>query len=162
MSLILHILRFKVLSFFKTTFDFRSVVVVRGIGSLLVFGGFALGAYVLSHEVTKYVLAETRTGLFVFHRFISMMLFVFFVAVNLGNIVVSYATLYRSPEVMYLLTKPVPYSTIFIMKFLDNFLYSSTTLFLVAFMVLVGYGSYFGYAWYTIVGMLVFILIPFM
>ncbi len=157
-----HILYYKVLSFFKTTFDLRLVSVVRGVGSLLVFGGFAAGAYYFANEITHYVLEQQKIGLFLFHRFISMMLFVFFVSVNLGNIIVSYATLYRSPEVAYLLTKPVQYPTIFILKFLDNFLYSSTTLFLVAFMVLLGYGSYFGYPWYVMSGIMAFLLIPFM
>ena len=162
MDMILHILRYKIISFLKTTFDLRFVSVVRGVGSLLVFGGFAAGAYILSHEITRYVLEVPKIGLFLFHRFISMMLFVFFVSVNLGNIIVSYATLYRSPEVAFLLTKPIPYSSIFILKFLDNFLYSSTTLFLVAFMALVGYGSYFGYPWYGVVGLMVFVLVPLM
>lgn len=162
MDLFFHILRYKVLSFLKTTFDFRFSTVIRGVGSLLVFGVFASGAYMLSFEVTKYVLEQPRIGLFLFHRFISMVLFVFFVSVNLGNIIVSYATLYRSPEVAYLLTKPVSYTKIFVLKFFDNFLYSSATLFLVALMVLVGYGTYFNYPWYGILGMLVFLLIPFM
>lgn len=162
MAILLHIIRYKIASFVATTFDFRTVAVVRGLGSLLVFGAFAGGAYVFSFEVTRYLLEVTQTGLFLFHRFISMMLFVFFISVNLGNIVVSFATLYKSPEVNYLLTKPVEYSTVFILKFLDNFLYSSTTLFLVAFMVLLGYGSYFGYSWPVIAGVLVFVLIPYM
>jgi len=162
MALFVHILRYKILSFFKTTFDLRFASVVRGLGSLLVFGGFAVGAYVLADEITRYVLEEQKIGLFLFHRFISMMLFVFFVSVNLGNIIVSYATLYRSPEVAYLLTKPVPYPTTFTLKFLDNFLYSSTTLFLVAFMLIAGYGSYFGYSWFLMAGLMVFLLIPFM
>jgi len=162
MRVFLHVLRYKIISFFKTTFDLRFVSVVRGVGSLFVFGGFAAGAYFLSHEITRYVLEQPKIGLFLFHRFISMMLFVFFISVNLGNIIVSYATLYKSPEVGYFLTKPVSYSTIFVLKFLDNFLYSSTTLFLVAFMVLVGYGSYLGYSWLGIIGLMVFLLIPFM
>ncbi len=162
MRLLTHILRFKVLSFAKTTFDLRPVPIVRGIASLFVFGGFAVVAYLFAHELTQYVLEKTKTGLFLYHRFISMMLFVFFVAVNLGNIIVSYATLYRSAEVRYLLTHPVPYSNIFILKFFDNFLYSSTTLFLIALAVLGGYGAYFGYSWFTIVALMVFVLIPFM
>jgi ABC-2 type transport system permease protein len=161
-SLLLHILKYKLITFLKTTFDVRAVSIVRGVGSLIVFGGFAAGAYVFSSWITSFVLDHTRIGMYLFHRFISMMLFVFFLTVNLGNIVVSYATLYRSSEVEYLLTKPVPYTTIFVLKFLDNFLYSSTTLFLVAFMVLWGYGSYFGYAWYWHLGVLLFVLIPFM
>lgn len=162
MRLLAHILQFKVLSFAKTTFDFRPIPMVRGIASLLVFGGFAVVAYLFAHELTQFVLEKTKTGLFLYHRFISMILFVFFVAVNLGNIIVSYATLYRSAEVRYLLTKPIPYSNIFILKFLDNFLYSSTTLFLIALAVLGGYGTYFGYSWTAIIALMAFVLIPFM
>jgi ABC-2 type transport system permease protein len=162
MSLLLHILRYKFLSFFKTTFDLRAVSLVRGIGSLIVFGGFGLVAYSASYELTLFVMEKTRIGLFLYHRFISMVLFVFFMAVNMGNIIVSYATLYRSAEVNFLFTKPVSFTQIFLLKFLDNFLYSSTTLFLVAFMVLFGYGTYFGYPWYSFLGILIFVLVPFM
>lgn len=162
MGILLHILRYKLLMFVKSTFEVRFVSVVRGVGSLLVFGGFSLAAYFLSHEITRFVLQQTQTGLFLYHRFLSMMLFVFFMAVNLGNIIVSYSTLYKSPEVGYLLTKPISFTNIFVLKFLDNFLYSSTTLFLVAFMVLLGYGSYFGYPWYVFLGVMLFVLVPFM
>jgi ABC-2 type transport system permease protein len=162
MGILLHILHYKIVSFFKSTFEWKLSTILRGVGSLLVFGGFALGAYYLSREITEYVLTRTRTGLFLFHRFVGMLLFVFFAAVNLGNIIVSYATLYKSAEVGYLLTKPVSFINIFVLKFLDNFLYSSTTLFLIAFMVLLGYGSFFSYSWLTILGLLVFLLVPFM
>lgn len=162
MDILLHILRYKFVSFLKSTFDFRSVSVVRGIGSLVVFTGFSVGAYYLARTTTDFVVTRMQAGLFLFHQFISMLLFIFFVTVNLGNIIVSYATLYRSSEVGYLMTKPVPYTSIFILKFLDNFLYSSTTLFLVAFMVICGYGSHFHYPWYFYPFMMLVVLVPFM
>ena len=162
MGTFFHILKYKFIAFVKSTFEPRFVTAVRGIGSLLVFGGFAVIAYLFSLGLTKFVLDQTRIGLFLYHRFISMLLFVFFMSVNLGNIIVSYATLYKSSEVGYLFTKPVPYTQIFALKFLDNFLYSSTTLFLVALMVLLGYGTYFGHPWYLLLGVMVFVLVPFM
>ena len=157
-----HIFHYKLLSFFKTAFDRRAVSIVRGVASSLVFCGFAYGAYTFAFTATRFMLEHTRTGLYLYHTFISMLLFVLFVAVNLGNIIVSYSTLYRSSEVSFLLTKPVPFTTIFILKFFDNFFYSSTTLFVIAFMALVGYGSYFGYSWYLFAGIMLFVLIPFM
>jgi ABC-2 type transport system permease protein len=162
MRTFVHILRYKLLSYIKTTFDPHLVPMVRGLASLLVFGGFAYGTYLFAFQTTHFLLDQTRTGLYLFHMFLSMMLFVFFVAVNLGNIIVSYSTLYRSTEVGFLLTKPVSFTSIFVLKFLDNFFYSSTTLFLGAFMMLLGYGSYFGYSWYTMVGIMLFVLVPFM
>ncbi|HTP79569.1 MAG TPA: hypothetical protein VMM57_04110 [Bacteroidota bacterium] len=160
--MLFHILRYKFRMFLATTFDFRPVTVIRGLGSILVYGAFAVGAYTFAHSVTAYVMDQTRAGLYLYHQFISMMMFVFFMAVNLGNIIVSYATLYKSSEVNFLLTKPVTYTNVFVLKFLDNFLYSSTTLFLVGFTVLLGYGRYFGYPWYFFVGVLLFVLVPFM
>jgi ABC-2 type transport system permease protein len=162
MDLLIHILRYKLRSFVKSNLDANTAVVVRGIGSAIVFGLFAYGAYALSHFLTRFVLEQTRAGLFLYHQFLSMFLFVFFVAVNMGNVIVSYSTLYRSPEVSYLLTKPVPFLTIFTLKFLDNFLYSSGTLFMMGFMVLLGYGTYFGYPWYFFLGGMVGVLVPFM
>ena len=162
MDILLHIFRYKFKSFLKSTFDLKAVTVVRGLGSIVVFTGFSIGAYVLANASTRFVIEQPRAGLFLFHQFLSMMLFIFFIAVNLGNIIVSYATLYRSAEVGYLLTKPVDYTSIFILKFLDNFLYSSTTLFLIAFMVICGYGSYFHFPWYYYPAVMAFVLIPFM
>jgi ABC-2 type transport system permease protein len=160
MSTFWHILRFKILSFLKTTFDRNAVTAVRGIGSLIVFGGFALSAYALAFAVTSYLVP--RVGLAVFHHLVSMVLFVLFVAVNMGNIIVSHATLYKSAEVGYLFTKPVSFEQIFVLKFLDNFLYSSTTFFLLVFAALLGYGTYFEYSWATYAVLLIFVFTPFL
>src|SRR3990172_6976268 len=160
METFFHILRYKVLSFLKTTFDRRAVTAVRGIGTVVVFGGFGLSAYILSFAITQYLVP--KVGLAVFHHLVSMILFVLFVAVNMGNIIVSYATLYKSPEVGYLFTKPVSFEQIFVLKFLDNFLYSSSTFFLLVFMALLGYGTYFNYHWYTYFILLVFVFTPFL
>ncbi len=159
---LLHIFRYKFVAFVKGTFDLKSVTIVKGLGSLMVFTGFSMGAFYLSRSTTEFVVGNVRAGLFLFHEFISMLLFIFFITVNLGNIIVSYSTLYRSSEVGYLLTKPVSYTSVFVLKFLDNFLYSSTTLFLVAFMVVCGYGSFFHYPWYFYPFVLLGVLVPFM
>jgi ABC-2 type transport system permease protein len=157
-----HIFHYKLLSFFHSAFEKRAVSIVRGIASSLVYCGFAFGAYTFALTATRFILERTHTGLYLYHTFISMLLFVLFIAVNLGNIIVSYSTLYRSTEVSFLLTKPVSFTTIFLLKFFDNFFYSSTTLFVVAFMALCGYGSYFGYSWYLLAGVMLFVMIPFM
>ena len=158
-----HIFHYKFISFFKTAFDKRAVSIVRGVASSLVFCGFAYGAYYICVFMQHALCLNILTQVYIcIHTFISMLLFVLFIAVNLGNIIVSYSTLYRSSEVSFLLTKPVSFTTIFILKFFDNFFYSSTTLFVVAFMALFGYGSYFGYPWYFFAGVMVFVMIPFM
>jgi ABC-2 type transport system permease protein len=91
-----------------------------------------------------------------------MLLYVFFMSINVGNIIVAYSTLYRSKETLYLLTSPVPVTSLIIVKFLDNFFYSSITLFNIAVAVLIGYGSYFHVHWTFYVGTMVLLFIPFM
>jgi ABC-2 type transport system permease protein len=158
MSTFFHILKYKLLSFVKATFDRKMVNAVKGIGSLVVFGSFAASAFALAFAITRFVVPQV--GLEVFHRIVSMTLFVLFVSVNMGNIIVSYSTLYKSAEVGFLFTKPVGFSQIFILKFLDNFLYSSSTFFLLVFMALLGYGTYVHYSFLTEVGLMVVVFMP--
>lgn len=158
----IHILLYKLKSNLKLTVDLSLQGIVKNFGSFLLYGAFAIGAYALTYNIIVYLLEDARVGMFLLHRFLSMLLFVFFVTVNLGNVIVSYSTLYRSKEVLYLFTKPVSFVNIFMIKFLDNFFYSSITLFLIGFAVIAGYGSYFSMhlGFYFVV--LFFIFIPFM
>jgi len=148
--------------FWKVTFSRSLQSVIKNAGSFVVFGSFAIGAFLFSRFLTAYLLEDVKIGLFLFHRFISMLFFVFFISINLGNMVVSFSTLYRSPEVNFMMTKPIPHLTIFIIKFLDNFFYSSGTLFLAGFSILLGYGSYFGFPWYFYLFVMFGVLVPFM
>ena len=156
------ILNTKAQSFFKVTLDYRLQSLVKNVASFLIFVGFAVGAFFFARSVTAYMLVEAKIGLFLFHRFISMLLFVFFISINLGNMIVCYATLYKSKEVQFLLTQPISYAKIFIVKFLDNFLYSSTTLLLVGVAVLLGYGSSFHMPWTYYLFLMFFVMLPFM
>ena len=158
----LHILWFKNIMFWKVSTKRDVGMVIRNLGSFIVFGSFAIGAFYFSNFITAYLLENVRIGLFLFHRFIGMLLFVFFITINLGNMVVSFSTLYRTPEVDFLLTSPVSYLNIFVIKFLDNFFYSSGTLFMVGFSLLLGYGFYFNLPWHFYILMMFGVLIPFM
>ncbi len=156
------ILNTKAKSFLKFTFDYRFNTLIKNAASFLIFVGFAIGAFFFARSVTAYMIGQAKIGLFLFHRFISMLLYVFFISINLGNMVVCYATLYKSRETQFLLTQPLSYAKVFIVKFLDNFLYSSTTLLIVGFSIMLGYGSYFDLPWTFHFFVMFFVLIPFM
>jgi ABC-2 type transport system permease protein len=76
--------------------------------------------------------------------------------------VVSFSTLYKSKEVFHLITKPISFTKIFLIKFLDNFFYSSTTLLLIITAVLLGYGFYFNLSIWFYPFALFFLILPFM
>jgi ABC-2 type transport system permease protein len=156
------VLNVKATGFLKSLFDRRTESIVKNLSSALIFGGVAVSVFLLSRGVTGYLLGREHIGLFLFHRFLSMLLYVFFVTVNLGNVVVCFATLYRSEEVSYLMSMPVPHHSIFALRFIDNFFYSSGTMFLLALALLLGYGSYFSVPWYFYVFTLVGVLLPLM
>ena len=156
------ILNVKASAFLKNAADFRLQSVLKNLSSLLIFGGVALGVFLLSRAATGYLLHQAHIGLFLFHRFLSMLLYVFFITVNLGNMIVCYATLYKSEEVTFLMGLPVPHQTIFAVKFIDNFFYSSSTLLLLGLALLLGYGSYFGMSPWFYLFTFAAVLLPFM
>ena len=162
MNILIHISRFKILSFLKLSFELKAKIIFRNLASAIIFGGFAVGAYYATRVGTDYLLDTAKLGSFLLHRFLSMMLFVYFVSINVGNIIVSYATFYRSAEIQYYLTKPVSHTELFLIKFFDNFFYSSSAFFIIAFAVLLGYGSHFHMDWLFYLRTLFFMLIPFM
>lgn len=159
---ILLVLNVKATTFLKAVTDFRVGNVLKNLSSALIFGGVAVGVFLLARGATGYLLDQQHIGLFLFHRFLSMLLYVFFVTVNLGNMIVCYATLYKSDEVNFLMSLPIRHESIFTVKFIDNFFYSSSTLFLLGIALLLGYGSHFGMPWYFYFFTLFAVLLPFM
>jgi ABC-2 type transport system permease protein len=159
---VLHILFFKILIFLKVNSLFNLAAIVKSIGSGLVYGIFAYGCYVMTQNTIQYLLHQVGIGNFLLHRFVLVVLFIFFIAINVGNMVVSFSTLYKSKEVFHLITKPISFTKIFLIKFLDNFFYSSATLLLIVSAVLIGYGSYFEFSFWMYPLILLFLVLPFM
>ncbi len=158
----IHIVKYKLLIFFKNNSSFNTRSLIKNLSSFIVYSVFAVGAFLFTGNALSFLLIKVKIGSFLLHRFISIILFIFFLAVNVGNIVVSYSTLYKSKEVSYLFTKPVSYLNIFAVKFLDNFFYSSTTLLLIICSVLLGYGTYFKMNFWFYPVSIFLIILPFM
>ena len=159
---IFHILYYKVLIFSKVNSPFNISAVLKSFGSALVYAIFAYGCFALTQSSIEYLLVSVKIGSFLLHRFILIILFIFFITINVGNMVVSFSTLYKSKEIFYLLTKPISFTKIFLIKFLDNFFYSSTTLLLIITAVLLGYGIYFNFSLWLYPFILLFLVLPFM
>jgi len=163
MNDILHILKYKFISFLNINkFSSRSSK-VRGIISSLIFILFGYGTFLFTKSTLAYLLEEAHIGLFLLHRFISMLLFVFFFSINAGNIVVAYSMIFKSNEVYHLMTKPIDHIKIFILKMAESILYSSPTFLLLGGAVLIGYGYYFqlGIDFYFFSIFLIFLLFVF-
>jgi ABC-2 type transport system permease protein len=159
---LLHLGYYKIKTLLYLDFDFTPSSIIKNIGSFLVYSLFLIAFYFIAQTVIELVLVKYRLGLFLLHRFIGIGLFMFGLAVTAGNLIVSYSTLYRSPEINFLLSKPIRYESLFIIKFLDNFFYSSSTLFIFLLAGLAGYGTYFHlsisfYLWSFFIAILPFV-----
>lgn len=159
---IFHILFYKIIIFLKVNSPFNFKSLFKSISSGTVYLIFAYGVYLLTLNTIEYLLVTVKIGSFLLHRFILIVLFIFFVTINVGNIVVSFSTLYKSKEVFYLITKPLSFTKLFLIKFLDNFFYSSTTLLLIITSVLIGYAVYFNLNWLFYPIALFLLILPFM
>ncbi|MFA7420727.1 MAG: hypothetical protein WCZ90_13665 [Melioribacteraceae bacterium] len=161
MKQLLHILKYKFLAFIRLDSKVTAVSLIKSIGSAIIYISFGIGSFLFSKALINFLIVEVTVGQFLLHEFISMILFIFFMSINVGNIIVSYSTLYKSAEVNYLLSKPIEPANIFTIKFLDNFLYSSSTLLMILFALLLGYAFYFHLTFYQFF-ILILNFIPFM
>lgn len=162
MDQILHIVKYKLISFVKINTSLKVLNIFKNLGSYAVYALFGVGIYFFTKSSLSYLIEDIKIGTFLLHRFISIVLFIFFMAVNAGNIIVSFSTLYKSNEVFYLVTKPVAFLKIFLIKFLDNFFYSSTTMLLTITTVILGYVVYFEMDYLYLLFFFFFMLLPFM
>jgi len=162
MKTLAHILYYKILIFIKFNSSFKVSTIIKNVSSALVYLLFAYGCFLFTQSSIGYLLNEVKIGSFLLHRFALVLLFIFFTAVNVGNIVVSFSTIYKSQEVFFLITKPISFTKLFLIKFLDNFFYSSTTLLLIIISVLLGYGAYFKLGFWFYPFSIIFLMIPFL
>jgi ABC-2 type transport system permease protein len=162
MEILVHILKFKFLTFIKLRETFSAKLIIKNISASLVYILFAIGIFYFTKNILSYLIEDVKIGMFLLHRFIFVVLFIFFMTINIGNIVVSYSTFYKSSEVGFLLTTPISFAKIFFIKFLDNFFYSSSTLLLMVSAALAGYNSFLGLPWFFIPLEVAFLILPFM
>ena len=121
---VFHILYFKILIFLKVNSPFNFSAILKSLGSGIVYSIFAYGCFVMTSSTIEYLLVSVKIGSFLLHRFVLVVLFIFFIAINVGNMVVSFSTLYKSKEVFHLITKPISYTKLFLIKFLQISLYT--------------------------------------
>lgn len=162
MAVLIHIVKFKLLTFLKFESQVSIKSVVKNLIASIVYILFAIGTFYFTQNIISYLIEEVKIGMFLLHRFIFVVLFILFMTVNIGNIVVSYSTFFKSKEVAFLITKPVSFVKIFFIKFFDNFFYSSSTLLLIVSAAMTGYVSYFKIAWYFVPFSVIILLLPFM
>lgn len=151
-SEIFHLLYYKIKTLLYFQIELNKTSIVKNVASFFVYSFFLLAFYNGTQFAIDVVIVKYRLGLFILHKFIGIGVFIFGISVAVGNMIVSFSTLYKSAEINFLFSKPISSESLFIVKFLDNFFYSSSTLFVFLIAGLSGYANYFQlpiyfYAW---------------
>lgn len=157
MKQIFHILKYKLIVFFRLESKLTAGSILKNLITSAMYSLFAVIAFLFTRQTIWTMLHQFKIGIFLFHEFMSILLFILFISINVGNIVVAYSTLYKSSEINFYFTKPVEPVKIFFIKYLDNFFYSSSTLLLILFAVLAGYAASFNLG----VGAFIFLFLNF-
>jgi ABC-2 type transport system permease protein len=161
MKQLLHILKYKIKTNSRIDFRFTFGDVFKEFGTFLVYSAFAFGTFFFAKLTLTILLEQLRIGNFLLHQFMGIIFFIFFLSVNIGNIVVSWSTLYKSQEINFYFTKPVAPYKLFIVKFIDNIFYSSSTLMIVLFAGFLAYVFYFELSVLDLFFIIVLNLFPF-
>ncbi|GAB6281823.1 MAG: hypothetical protein STSR0008_05650 [Ignavibacterium sp.] len=156
MKNIFWIFKYKLKSFLRN--DIKIKDIFPALAGSIIYILFFVGIYQITKTFLSTLLIQYKLGTFLLHQFLSSILFIVFVTINIGNIIVSYSTIYKSKELNFLFTKPIKEKNIFIVKFLDNFFYSSATLLVFLLSVLIGYASFFNYGFnFYLISILLFV-----
>ncbi len=163
MTKVLHILKYKFLIFlnYNKSVVFNRKNLIRSFLASLIFFGFGVGTYLFSYNILHFVMDEIKIGSFLLHRFSSILLFVFFLSISAGNIVVAYSMIFKNEEVFHLLTRPIEFNRLFILKMFESIFYSSPTFLLIGSAILIGYGIYFHLDWFFYPFAILFVFLPF-
>jgi len=86
---------------------------------------FMLGGYHLFHRLFAYLLSLESIGQSLSFRLLSSSFLTFFIMLFLSNLITSLSTLFRSREIDFLLSTPLPSRALFEYSFYKTFFYSS-------------------------------------
>lgn len=163
MHQIFHIIKYKLLIFInynRIIFSNRRNL-IRSLLASVIFIAFGAGTFLFSYNTIQFVIDEMKIGSFLLHRFSSILLFVFFLSISAGNIVVAYSIMFKSDEVYYLITRPIEFEKLFFLKMIESILYSSPTFLLIGSTILIGYGVYYKLSWFFYPFAIIFVFLPF-
>ncbi|MCP4398480.1 MAG: hypothetical protein GY801_14430 [bacterium] len=137
---------------------------------LLVLGiAFFVLVFLFFHRIISYIahidiLDTVEVGTLLVARLLSMILLLFFSMLLFSNIVTSLSTLYLSSDLTFLLSSPLRFSSVFMSKFVETALNSSSILLIFGLPVFIVCGQEYNAPWFYYVSiplvLLPFIVIP--
>jgi len=108
--------------------------------SLLIIIGIITGGYFLFFKGAVFLNNQGEIGGILLNRVFYLGWSIIFYLLILSNIITSFSTLYRSPEVFFLMTMPIEHHKVFMTKFVENLVYSSWAILILGLPLSIAYG----------------------
>lgn len=124
------------------------------IPTFIIFG-LIVGGRSLFISGAQFLLGQGELGRLLLNRLFYLGWTIIFYLLIISNIITALSTLYRSPEVSFLLTKPVHHTQIFHAKLFENLVYSSWAILVLGLPLTLAYGDVKGFS-----GMDLFLVFP--
>ncbi|NQT96465.1 MAG: hypothetical protein HQ562_01860 [Candidatus Marinimicrobia bacterium] len=128
--------------------------------SLVILLSVEWGGFILFSKAFAFLIGQGEIGQIMLDRLFNMGWTVIFLLLIISNIITAFSTLYRSPEVAFLLTTNLSYSNIFKLKYVDNVVFSSWAIVLLGLPLILAYGSIRGISGLTLLTMSTIGLLP--
>ncbi len=136
------------------------VVRVGKILSIIIIVAFGIGATLFFNIVFTKLLTMPDIGEPLLWRIITITLVTIFALLVVSTLITGIATIYRSPEIAFLFTKPIAHHRVFISRFIDNLAYSSWSLAILGVPIIVAWGLTFQMPAWIILLLVLFGLVP--
>ncbi len=140
---VLLLLNVRAMMTLKGITDLRWHAVSRNLSSLIIFGGVAIGTFLIVRSFTGYLVHRVQVDVAVLHSLLSFVLFSLFFSVHGVGLLISYTTMYVSEDSPFLMSLPVHPAAIFHVRMIENILTSAATISLLGLAGVLGYGSVF-------------------
>lgn len=114
----------------------RLKIVVVSASVIMLFGGMFWAAF----EAFVFLEKMAGVGVIIIDRLFYLLYFSIFVMLVFSNIIVSYSTINRSKETAFLFSLPLPYETIYVLKFFETIFFSSWAFLFFLFPVMLAFG----------------------
>ena len=128
--------------------------------SLVILLSVEWGGFILFSKAFAFLIGQGEIGQIMLDRLFNMGWTVIFLLLIISNIITAFSTLYRSPEVAFLLTTNLSYTNIFKLKYVDNVVFSSWAIVLLGLPLILAYGSIRGISGLTLLTLSTIGLLP--
>jgi len=137
------LLKIKYIQLYRLIFKQNAKQLVKTVTYLIVITLFLSVNYIIFFKMFSFLLKTEEIGAGLIYRITSLMFSMFFILLFMSSIVSSITTFFRTNELEFLFTTPINTNNLFILKLLENGLYSSWATAIVSFPLIFALGRAF-------------------